>query len=174
MAWAARHDWLIDNVKRLIDYVKRIATTMAERMTGKIVSAWSDSHYLDVELQLFLFCFCSFGSIRESIAAPCAARCTRTSAPMGGNGSKNPAKAKRRLLRYLKKGNYYLVATNWGGTKQKQITKNNRFEKQQISKISHFRKQHISKTTTNEKKANFKKRQISKKNRSQKTINFEK
>ena len=39
MAWAARHDWLIDNVKRLIDYVKRIATTMAERMTGKIVSA---------------------------------------------------------------------------------------------------------------------------------------
>ena len=66
-----------------------------------------------------------------------------------------PAKAKRRLLRYFKKGNYYLVATNWGGTKQKQITKNNRFEKQQISKISHFRKQHISKTTTNEKKSKF-------------------
>ena len=52
------------------------------------------------------------------------------------------------------------MATNWGGTKQKQITKNNRFEKQQISKISHFRKQHISETTTNEKTANFKKQQI--------------
>ena len=82
---------------------------------------------------------------------------------LGLQGGAPPAKAKRRLLRYLKKGNYYLVATNWGGTKQKQITKNNRFEKQQISKISHFRKQHISKTTTNEKK-----KQISKNNRSQK------
>ena len=73
----------------------------------------------------------------------------------GGAGGDPPAKAKRRLLRYFKKANYYLVATNWGGTKQKQITKNNRFEKQQISKISHFRKQHISKTTTNEKKSKF-------------------
>ena len=53
------------------------------------------------------------------------------------------------------------MATNWGGPKQQQITKNNRFEKQQISKISHFRKQHISETTTNEKTANFKKPQIS-------------
>ena len=52
------------------------------------------------------------------------------------------------------------MATNWGGPKQQQITKNNRFEKQQISKISHFRKQHISETTTNEKTANFKKPQI--------------
>ena len=89
-------------------------------------------------------------------------------------GGDPPAKAKRRLLRYFKKGNYYLVATNWGGTKQKQITKNNRFEKQQISKISHFRKQHISKTTTNEKKSKFqkttdlKKEQISKNNKFQK------
>jgi len=70
-------------------------------------------------------------------------------------GGDPPAKEKRRLLKYLKKGNYYLVATNWGGTKQQQITKNNRFEMQQISKISHFRKQHISKTTKNEKNSNF-------------------
>ena len=49
------------------------------------------------------------------------------------------------------------MATNWGGPKQQQITKNNRFEKQQISKISHFRKQHISETTTNEKTDNFEK-----------------
>jgi hypothetical protein len=63
------------------------------------------------------------------------------------------------------------VATNWGGPKQQQITKNNRFEKQRISKIPHFRKRHISETTTNEKtsnfkfqkKSNFKKQPISKK-----------
>ena len=83
-----------------------------------------------------------------------------------------PRGAKRQLLRYFKKGNYCLVATNWGGTKQKQITKNNRFEKQQISKISHFRKQHISETTTNEKTANFKKPQISKNIKFQKKSNF--
>ena len=55
------------------------------------------------------------------------------------------------------------MATNWGGLKQQQITKNNRFEKQQISK-----------TTTNEKKNKFqkttdlKKEQISKNNKFQK------
>ena len=57
------------------------------------------------------------------------------------------------------------MATNWGGPKQQQITKNNRFEKQQISKISHFRKQYISKNTRSQKTTNFKKLQISKNNK---------
>ena len=69
------------------------------------------------------------------------------------------------------------MATNRGGPKQQQITKNNRFEKQQLLKISLFRKQHNSKTTTNEKNSkfqknsNFRKQQISKNSRSQKTKN---
>ena len=67
-----------------------------------------------------------------------------------------------------------MVATNWGGTKQKQITKNNRFEKQQISKISHFRKQHISKTTTNEKKSKFQKTTDHKKEQISKNKKFQK
>ena len=49
------------------------------------------------------------------------------------------------------------MATNRGGPKQQQITKNSRFEKQKISKISHFRKHYISETTTNEKKNKFQK-----------------
>ena len=77
-------------------------------------------------------------------------------------GGDPPAKAKRRLLKYLKKGNYNLVATNWVGPKQQKITKNNRFEKLLISKISNYRKHYISKTTTNEENSNF-----------QKTTNFE-
>ena len=80
----------------------------------------------------------------------------------GGQGGDPPAKAKRRLLKYLKKGNYNLVATNWVGPKQQKITKNNRFEKLLISKISNYRKHYISKTTTNEENSNF-----------QKTTNFE-
>ena len=80
----------------------------------------------------------------------------------GGAGGDPPAKAKRRLLKYLKKGNYNLVATNWVGPKQQKITKNNRFEKLLISKISNYRKHYISKTTTNEENSNF-----------QKTTNFE-
>jgi len=77
-------------------------------------------------------------------------------------GGDPPTKAKRRLLKYLKKGNYYLVATNWVGPKQQKITKNNRFEKLLISKISNYRKHYISKTTTNEENSSF-----------QKTTNFE-
>ena len=46
------------------------------------------------------------------------------------------------------------MATNQGGPKQQQITKNNRFEKQQIL---HFKKQQQMKRTSN-----FKKQQISK------------
>ena len=80
----------------------------------------------------------------------------------GVQGGDPPAKAKRRLLKYLKKGNYNLVATNWVGPKQQKITKNNRFEKLLISKISNYRKHYISKTTTNEENSNF-----------QKTTNFE-
>ena len=72
-------------------------------------------------------------------------------------GGDPPAKAKRRLLRYFKKGNYYLVATNWGGTKQKQITKNNRFQKY-----------HILENNTFQKQQQMKKKQISKNDRSQK------
>ena len=80
----------------------------------------------------------------------------------GVQGGGPPAKAKRRLLKYLKKGNYNLVATNWVGPKQQKITKNNRFEKLLISKISNYRKHYISKTTTNEENSSF-----------QKTTNFE-
>jgi hypothetical protein len=92
----------------------------------------------------------------------------------GVQGGDPPAKAKRRLLKYLRKGNYYFVATNWGGTKQKQITKNNRFEKQQISKISHLenntfqKKQQMKKNSKFQKTTDLKKEQISKNNKFQK------
>ena len=73
-----------------------------------------------------------------------------------------------------------MVATNWGGTKQKQITKNNRFEKQQISKFHILenntfqkqqqmkKKQQISINDKSQKTSNIKKQQISKNNKFQK------
>ena len=69
------------------------------------------------------------------------------------------------------------MATNQGGPKQQQITKNNRIEKQQIS---NFRKQHISKIKTNETNVKFqkttdlKKQQFSKNIIFQKTMNLKK
>ena len=83
------------------------------------------------------------------------------------HGGDPPAKAKRRLFKYLKKGNYYLVATNWGGTS------NNRLLKTTDLKRKIFQKYHIlENTTTNEKNSKFqkmtdlKKQQISKNDRS--------
>ena len=63
------------------------------------------------------------------------------------------------------------MATNQGGPKQQQITKNNRIEKQQIS---NFRKQHISKIKTNETNIKFQKTTDLKKQQFSKNIIFKK
>ena len=63
------------------------------------------------------------------------------------------------------------MATNQGGPKQQQITKNNRIEKQQIS---NFRKQHISKIKTNETNIKFQKTTDLKKQQFSKNIIFQK
>ena len=60
------------------------------------------------------------------------------------------------------------MATNWGGPKQQQITKNNRFEKQQ------FQKYHILENNTFQKQQQMKRQQISKNHKSQKISNFKK